>query len=334
MFFHLFVFAFDKKCFDILTKLNLEFVTVVSYNDFEDEELLSIKNTRSRIEYLWTCTPSIILYTFKSFNIESCTYLDADIYFYNSPEIIINEIYENSVLITGHNYTKKYDDTILSGKYCVQFLTFKNNEKGIKVLKHWRKSCIDWCYAKGENGKFGDQKYLDNWLENFEGVKVIKNLGAGVAPWNLQQYSYFYKNNKIFFNIKNLEEGNQVYPIIFFHFHGLTFYNNNTLKLTHHKYYIPKFIIEEIYIPYIKLLEDLKQKIIKIDNSFDPNGSTSPYFKENFNFNFLVHTYYYDLKKILIELSKALFFLNTIDKIRIFKSLLNKNKLLKINKDN
>ena len=39
--FHLFIFAFDDRSYELLNKLNLEFVTVISLLEFEDEELLS-----------------------------------------------------------------------------------------------------------------------------------------------------------------------------------------------------------------------------------------------------------------------------------------------------
>ena len=41
--FHLFIFAFDDRSYELLSKLNLESVTVISLLEFEDEELLSIK---------------------------------------------------------------------------------------------------------------------------------------------------------------------------------------------------------------------------------------------------------------------------------------------------
>ena len=80
--FHLYVFAFDQLSYDILQKLNLEKITTVSLSEFEDEKLLSVKNIRTKAEYCWTSTPSIIQYSIKKFNLPDCTYIDADLYFF------------------------------------------------------------------------------------------------------------------------------------------------------------------------------------------------------------------------------------------------------------
>ena len=112
------------------------------------------------MEYLWTCTPSIILFFLQKYKLKSCTYLDADIYFFSNPEIIYQNQKNYSVFITSHNYHPKYDQTETSGKYCVQYLTFKNNKMGLGVLKWWRRKCIKWCYNRVEGNKFGDQKYF------------------------------------------------------------------------------------------------------------------------------------------------------------------------------
>ena len=46
---HLYVFAFDDKCYDVLTTMQLPNLTVISLSEFEDEQLLAIKPTRSRV---------------------------------------------------------------------------------------------------------------------------------------------------------------------------------------------------------------------------------------------------------------------------------------------
>ena len=88
------------------------------------------------------------------------------------------------------------------------------------MLNWWRESCNAWCYARLEDGKFGDQKYLDDWTIRFEGVHVLENLGGGVAPWNIQQYKF--------------EE--KPFELVFYHFHGFKFLENNRVELNHYKF--------------------------------------------------------------------------------------------------
>lgn len=221
--FHLYIIAFDKFSFDFFKKNKLKFITCVYYQDFEDKELLRVKKKRTRVEYLWTCTPSIIFFFIKKFKLKNCIYLDADIFFFNDPNKVINKDKSFNVLITSHNYSKKYDQTKTSGKYCVQYLVFKNNKESLKVLKWWRSKCIQWCYNRIEGNKFGDQKYLDSWPRKFKNVVVSDNLGAGVAPWNVQR---FIVKNK---NFPLISEKNNRYDLIFFHFHDLKFFFKNKI---------------------------------------------------------------------------------------------------------
>ena len=264
--FHLYVFAFDNKAFEVLQKLNLLNTTIIPLKQFEDEKLLKVKKDRDRVEYLWTCSSSIILYVLENYKVDNCTYLDADIYFFNSPKVLIDEVGNNSVMITKHRYTLKYDQSNTSGVYCVQFMFFKNDRTGIEVLKWWRNACINWCYRKVEKGKFGDQKYLDDWPERFRGIHVLQHLGGGVAPWNIQQYDFFLKGTQLFGKeIKTKRE----FKVIFYHFHNFKFLNNNKVNLG--GYETSENAINALYKPYLGNLEKIKRDILSVDNSFDPH---------------------------------------------------------------
>jgi hypothetical protein len=266
--FHIYIFAFDQKTNDLLRGMNLNNATIISLKEFEDEELLRIKPTRSISEYCWTCTSSTILYVLEKYNVESCTYLDADLFFYSSPEPIFEEMGNQSILITEHRYSPEYNKQLKAGKYCVQFITFRNNEHGLKALGWWRARCIEWCYARYENGKFGDQLYLEDWTERFKGVHVLQHPGGGLAAWNIQQYTFEKLNDTV--TGTEILTGRK-FEAIFYHFHYLKFYTNGKIELG--RRILTENVLNVFYKPYIVFLEKLKAQVSAIDNSFDPNGT-------------------------------------------------------------
>ena len=267
--FHLYIFAFDDKCYDLLKKLKLEKATIISLREFEDEELLRVKPSRTSAEYCWTSTSSTILYVLQKYKVDMCTYIDADIFFYSSPKPIFDELGSKSILITEHRYSPQYNKEAKSGKYCVQFITFKNDEHGLKALKWWRERCIEWCYARYEDGKFGDQLYLDDWTERFEGVHVLQHLGGGIASWNVQQYSFSYVNNRLV-GIEN--KTGKKFDVIFYHFHYLRFFTNGKVELG--RRILTQNVVDTFYKPFIRELERLKEQIHPLDNSLNSNGLT------------------------------------------------------------
>ncbi|OGI20893.1 MAG: glycosyl transferase [Candidatus Melainabacteria bacterium RIFOXYA12_FULL_32_12] len=271
--FHLYIFAFDDKCYKILKNLNLEYTSIISLSEFEDEELLRVKPTRTLGEYCWTCTSSTILYVLEKYKLDHCTYIDADLYFYSSPDALLNELGDKSVLITEHRFSPNYLQSKSFGKYCVQFITFKNDDNGLEVLKWWRNACIEWCYAKLEDGKFGDQKYLDDWTTRFDGIHELQHMGGGVAPWNVQQYSISKKHNKIYIKQNNQ---NIKFEVIFYHFHTVKF--NEINHITNKSWYkIPKKVEKLIYEPYIKHLRRISKQINSIEVIKPPYKVPSPW---------------------------------------------------------
>ncbi|MDD4082760.1 MAG: hypothetical protein PHD05_05240 [Sphaerochaetaceae bacterium] len=247
-----YIIAFDDKCYKVLKKMNLKKAKIISLKEFEDKELLKAKSNRSKVEYMWTCSSSSVYYVLKRFKLKACTYIDADLYFYSNPKVLIDELRSDSVLISEHRYTPKYDQSKISGKYCVQFMTFKNNPLGRGVLNWWKNACLEWCYARPENGKFGDQKYLDDWLTRFKGIHVMQNLGGGVAPWNMQQYKISDKNV--------LSINNKKVDLIFFHFHGLRILGK-IVDLS--PYYLPKEFKDEYYGPYLNELLLIRKELLR-----------------------------------------------------------------------
>lgn len=227
--FNFFYFTFDEITYDYLTKLNYKNIIPIPLHDLESfyPELRESISTRSKAEYFFTCTPHIVDYVLKNYKVNHVTYLDADLYFYKDPRIILNELNSNSVLITEHRRKDPTADDLLTGKYNVQFIPFRNDRIGNQVITWWKEKCIEWCYYRHENGKFADQGYLDNWPQLFKNIVVMENRGGGVARWNLMDYSFSFKKDKIVaFN----KEINKHVDLIFYHFEGLKIFSNKLLS--------------------------------------------------------------------------------------------------------
>jgi hypothetical protein len=271
--YHLYVVAFDSNCYKYLQKANLPNLTPISMHDFEDQQLLAVKPTRSIAEYCWTCTPSTILYCIERYQLPSCTYLDADMIFYHDPQLLFDEMNDASVLITPHRYTKDYDNSATHGIYCVEFMFFRHDEHGMLALRWWRDRCLEWCYAYLEDGKFGDQKYLDDWPTGFKGVHVLQHPGGGMAPWNVQQYALSEDGDQV--SIMDLKN-KQSYPLVFYHFHGLKFYSDKMVSCTGSLYEINKDVKAILYFPYIRRLLQIEKTLIREGIGFNPSGAKQP----------------------------------------------------------
>ena len=264
--FTLYILATDDIAYKWFCENPQEKIKVSSLADIKEfyPVLSRLESERTRAEFNWTLSSFSIQFFLKKYNLQSVTYLDADLRFYADPNILFDELKESeSAIITPHNYTPRYDQSATSGRYCVQFMYFKNNADGNKVLEWWRQQCEECCCGTPTDGKFGDQKYLDDWLSRFSGiVHEEKHIGCGIAPWNVQQFnieksdSGFMLTNKI----TKLKE-----KLVFYHFHGVREFlaKNGTFVWKLNNYELSDFVIENLYKPYTQTLEELATKLPK-----------------------------------------------------------------------
>ena len=247
--FELFIVCLDEITRLMIEKLKPPHVTLIPLHEVEqkDKKLLQAKQNRSLVEYYWTLTPTVLLWLLdRNPNIDMLTYLDADLYFYAPPDPIYEEFENASVLIHEHRFSPSLKHLEKFGKYNVGLLCFRNDSFGLAALRWWRKRCIEWCYTKLENGKFGDQLYLNDWPERFENVHILQNIGAGVAPWNHDQYEYRSDTeSSVLIND---------HPLIFYHFHGLAFVTPHLIIPAVHYHPLTEEIIRYLFLPYIHAL--------------------------------------------------------------------------------
>jgi hypothetical protein len=248
--FVLWTLCFDEESYTILSRLALDGIRLIRRTDFEagDTELAIARGNRNAVEYYWTCSPSLPLYLFQQDpSIELITYLDADLFFFSDPQPIFDELGDGSVLIVGHRYAAAYAHYAeTSGIYNVGLMTFRRDAAGLECLHWWRERCNEWCYARFEDGKYGDQKYLDDWPERFAGVVVLQHPGAGLAPWNIESYRLDSTKDKDMF-IDGV-------PLIFFHFHALKVISSRAAVPTIRDYSLSYNALAWIFIPYLEAL--------------------------------------------------------------------------------
>lgn len=269
--FTLYVFCFDDRSFQILREKAYPHMIALHHSVFETEELLEIKKGRSKAEYCWTCTAVIIEYVLEHYPVESCTYLDSDLYFYADPQILFEEIEKNhaDVVIVPHRFKDNKKGCQLeerNGKYCVQFNYFSQTENAWKVLMWWKEKCFEWCYDIPEPDRMGDQKYLNHWVRDFEGVWELQYLGGGVAPWNLEQYQIC-KSEGSGWTMKNNE--GIMFKLVFYHFQNLRYLPGNKVNIKSQTK--NKELKYRIYIPYLKRIEQIRRDLqSQYGISFEP----------------------------------------------------------------
>ena len=259
--FTLYILCMDEKTYDILCKMKLKSVELIKIDDFEDKDLNKARKNRSLVEFYWTCTPSLPLFVLNLHKeIDLITYLDSDLMFFSSPEVIFEEFGDNSILAVEHRFTEEAkEDTVLNGKYCVQYLTFRRDREGQSCLKRWRGQCNNWCYYRQEDGMMGDQAYLTEWDDRYKKLHSVKNIGSGLAPWNISNYLLTEKDKQIFVNQDKL---------VFFHYHAMRIYSETKIDPSE-GYVFSKKDIDFVYRPYFKELRNAIAKVKKVDPSFN-----------------------------------------------------------------
>ena len=264
--FKLYVITFDDICYKVLKKENYPRLIPISLEEFETEDLLRVKRERTRAEYSWTCSSWAIKYVLEHFDEPICTYIDADMCFFSSPQVVFDEMKKKdcSIIIVPHRFKsikaeKEAHDEV--GSYCVEFNTFKNDEKGNQALSWWAERCLEWCFytIPGTTEWYGDQKYLNVFPEKFDGVMVCNHYGVGLAPWNINLVDYCGCDLEI--PMIKVKSTGEIFDVIIHHFENVSFLSRHVLHSSSRT--SSKEIHQFIYDPYIKELVKYRSYIEK-----------------------------------------------------------------------
>jgi hypothetical protein len=214
--FRLYVLSLDEATHAYLERAALPGLVSVPVQELEarDTDLALAKPTRTIVEYYFTTTPCWIKYVFERFaDVDLVTYLDADFFFFSSPEPLFSELGTRSIAVVEHRFAPaRQAEMAPHGRFNVGWLSFRRSDVGRACVSWWRERCIEWCYDRIEDGKYADQKYLDEWPVRFPDLAILQHKGVSVAPWNLETVRFAVDGPVPLVDEQRL---------ICFHFHGL-----------------------------------------------------------------------------------------------------------------
>src|SRR3990167_706957 len=235
----LYVLALDKRTEYFLKDLNAKIggmLVVKTLEEVTTPELLVAQSNRDHKEFCWTLGSYFTHWVFKDAGVQETIYLDSDLYFFDDPQIVLKELGSKAVGIIPHRLIPEKKHLEVNGIYNVGWVGFRG-DRGLKILEKWRNQCLEWCYNRVEPNRFADQKYLDEWPSYGCCTCVIKNIGAGLAPWNLAQYQLEERGGKLFA---------YGFPVVFYHYHEFFEKPNGEFQLTN--YHLRPGDVEKIYV--------------------------------------------------------------------------------------
>lgn len=254
--FRLYVFAFDEKCYEILKAEESESLIPIRLSDLEEAYpcLKEAKKDRSTVEYNWTCSSWTIKYVLEHRQEEICTYVDADMRFFSSPEPVFERMRKKgcSVMIVPHRFHSdafEKKEGPKTGYYCVEFNTFVKDGPGTEALDWWAEQCCTWCHyiIPSVDQWYGDQKYLNVFPTRFRGVYVCDHYGVGLGPWNDNRMELAGKEGETILLVdKKLKKS---YPLVVYHFAGVRFLNSRWIRVSSRM--TSKKLHQAVFDPYI-----------------------------------------------------------------------------------
>jgi len=210
--------------------------------------LAAARADRTELEFHLTCKSRLMQHLLPSIPTgELLTYLDADLYFFGSPQPIYDEIDTASIAITPHRFPAALAHLERQGKFNPGWVSLRNDPIGRACAADWTEKCTAWCFKVLEPGRYADQKYLDAWVIQFPDTKTITHPGVNVAPWNLAGRTITPSKPGLCIDEQ---------PLICFHFRGLMHLDRQLYDPGLHQYGAGPTpgLREHVYHPYLRQL--------------------------------------------------------------------------------
>ena len=245
---------------------------VISIDDLADEGLMTVFRERPAREFFWTCTPALISWVVnQGRDGDLAVYLDADMMFFDDPHELFKELGDDgTILIHEHRFSRDKTHLIINGRFNVGMVAFRIGDEARRCVARWRTQTIENCSGEPLNGQFADQGYLNEWPELYAGCRVLRHLGGGLAPWNVNQYRIAERDGHPIINDEKL---------IFYHYHALRTIDGRPGGLAAivpaKDYRFGRATLHLIYEPYAALLKSIEDDLAKFGTSLPGDETRS-----------------------------------------------------------
>lgn len=203
------------------------------------------------IELNTAMKPRVIEFLFEHLKVEKVVYLDPDIFVSHSLSELENYLDHYSILLTPHVNTpipldgKQPSESLFLnyGIYNLGFIALNNDENSSALVKWWKNTTYTQGFVSVCNGLFVDQLPMNLAPLFFKGVKILREMGYNMAPWNLHERELFMRGDNYYVN--------DLSPLYFYHFSNFIV-NSNELPLQNHNRFTLKsrpdlLAIHELY---------------------------------------------------------------------------------------
>lgn len=257
--------------------------------NFKDDEWIQLAFKYDVTEFCTFLKP----YCFDFFqnSYEKVCYFDPDILFYGSINNVFDELEDDiEFLLTPHivdienaeeSHTRIEDELRGSGIYNFGFLGLKTSSDTKKFITWWKKSLYNKCYRDGINYLYTDQvwgNYITTYFD-LKKIKIQRDLGWNVAPWNFCERKINHKNNEI--KVLNRNNPTEEFSILFVHYSGYNYKDFCSLKISqnnqgHENEYEDVNILFEFYSVELNNNIDDLLNFLKLNYSYNffSNGDT------------------------------------------------------------
>ncbi|RFC47929.1 MAG: Glycosyltransferase involved in cell wall bisynthesis [Verrucomicrobia bacterium] len=208
--------------------------------------LAAAQQDRTPVEFQATCTPWLLRYLLPQIPAgELLSYVTSAAYFYNSPQVIYDEIGSTSVAFTPPHPT-------LGAEPHITWVSVRHDASGLECARQWAEASLAEEFTPTRLDGDSGPKFFKAWRVRHPATRMITHPGAGVSPANLAERALSLTGQALFARGQS---------VIFYDFGDLASLGHQLYDsgLQRHGVAPDTLLREHVYRPYLRQLSSSKE---------------------------------------------------------------------------